>query len=73
MLFWSLFSGKSGEYDFYSRDYKASYYIPCKVSDCPANNGRKECISPACINIGSDGVCEMYKKLKNYEENKEKD
>ena len=45
-------------------DYKIEY-IFCKLSDCPANNGRQECISPACIEIGSDGVCEMYKKLKN--------
>jgi len=48
-------------------------YIPCKVAACPANNGRGECISPACLKIESDGVCEMYKKLKYMKEHRERE
>jgi len=37
--------------------------IKCDFKRCPANR-YNECIEPSCIKINSEGVCEMYVKLK---------
>lgn len=36
--------------------------INCAVTKCPCNNGTSLCLSPTLAKIGSDGVCECYKK-----------